>query len=148
MIKILIALLCVCFSISVQAFPCFLTLVKDNCWTNYNVSVGATNATTGKLITTVTVLQGKSWTRQAFDCEPAEAISFVASFSPVFWENDVGKTYAALRDWRLPEAIATGDTAWNITLCYPGQFSEVPLPPDASGTCACKTDDIPPIPPQ
>ncbi len=146
--KMLMMLLGLCFSVQVQAFPCFLTLVKDSCWTNYNLMVSVINGNTGKLVTAASVPQGTSWARQPFDCQPAEGLSFTATFTPAFWESDSGKIYAAKHDWFLPKAIVKGDTAWNITMCYPRDFSEVPLPPDAGGNCKCNTDIIPPIKPQ
>lgn len=146
--KILTILLSAGISLSAHAIPCFLTMVKDSCWTNYNLSVKVTDASTGKQITTVTVPQGKSWAREEFDCRPAETLSLVATFAPVFWADDEGKTYAAQHNWKLPETVTKGDTAWNITMCYPKEFSEVPLPPEASGNCQCITDNIPPVKPQ
>lgn len=136
------------FSLQIQAFPCFLTMVKDNCWTNYDVTVAVTNAATGKLITTIVVPKGQSWTRQSFACQPADTLSLSAMFTPVFWENDKGKTYPAQHNWTFPQAIAPGDTAWNINVCYSAEFSEVPLPPDAAGNCKCDMDGIPPVKPQ
>ena len=148
MSKLLIALFSICLAVQAQAFPCFFTLVKDSCWTNYNLSVIVRNASTGKSITTVTVPQGKSWAREQFDCQPAEQISFSATFTPVFWEADIGKIYPSRHDWSLPEAVTAGDTAWNLNICYPSEFAEVPLPPEASSHCGCKTDNIPPVKPQ
>lgn len=132
----------------VHAFPCFITMVKDNCWTNYNLNVVVTNPTTGKTVTTVSVPQGTAWARQQFNCQPADVLAFTATFDPVFWQNDVGKTYAAQHEWTLPKNITKGETAWNITVCYPAEFSEVPMPPEAGSNCVCNTKDIPPVPPQ
>lgn len=141
-------LLGACVSFQIQAFPCFLTMVKDNCWANYNLTVVVTNAATGKLITTVIVPQGQSWTRQQFTCQPADTLSLSATFTPVFWENDKGKIYAAQHNWTFPQTIAAGDTAWNINVCYPLEFAEVPLPPEAGSNCKCDMDNIPPVKPQ
>ncbi len=135
-------------SLQVQAFPCFLTMVKDNCWANYNVTVEVTNATTGKLITTIIVPQGQPWVRQQFVCQPADTISLTATFTPVFWQSDKDKVYAAQHTWTFPQAVAAGDTAWNINVCYPAEFSEVPLPPEAGANCKCDIDSIPPVKPQ
>ncbi len=140
-----IALLLGCFMFfQAHAFQCFLTLVKDSCWTNYNVNVVITNASTGKAITDVNVYLGKSWNRVQFECQPGETLSFSASFTPVFWQSDQGKVYPGFHDWTLPLKPAKGETAWNITLCYPEQFSEVPLPPTAGNSCKCNKEDIPP----
>ena len=148
MLKVLIILLGACLSTQSCALPCFLTMVKDNCWTNYTVTVDITNASNGQSVASINVPQGQSWARQEFNCKPADKLSFRASFTPVFWEQDEGKTYSAQRNWSLPETVAKGDTAWNITMCYSSDFSEVPLPPGASGNCACDTSKIPPVKPQ
>ena len=146
--KLLMMLFGLCFTVHVHAFPCFVTFVKDSCWTNYDVTVIATNTSNSKLVMTVPILQGKSWNRQQYDCQPKDGLSFSSTFTPVIWENEAGKTYPSRRNWNFPEAIAKGDTAWNMTICYPRDFAGVPLPPDASGNCKCDTDVIPPVKPQ
>lgn len=148
MLKILMMLCGVCLSVQVQAFPCFLTLVKDSCWTNYDLTVIVTDRSTEKQVMTIAVPQGQSWSRQKFECQPKEGLRFSASFTPVFWESDTGKTYPSRHDWTFPAAIAAGDTAWNMTICYPSEFSGVPFPPDAGGNCKCNTAIIPQVKPQ
>ena len=148
MLKYLIMGCVWCFIAEAQAFQCFVTISKDNCWTNYTLKVDVSNAANKKIITSITVPQGSSWTRKKFECQAHDAILFTASFSPVFWEADIAKTYLAKKHWILPASVSHGDVAWHLNLCYPAQFAEVPLPPDANGTCACNTDKIPPIPPQ
>lgn len=143
--KLIAAFIGVGLTAQVHSFPCFITMIKDSCWTNYNLTVTVNNATTGKTVTTVSVPQGTSWARQQFDCQPADVLSYSAIFNPVFWQNDEGKTYAGQNETILPKAIGQGETAWNINLCYPAQFSEVPMPPEADSHCKCVTEGIPPI---
>lgn len=135
-------------STSVQAFPCFFTLAKDNCWTNYTVQVTVTDAVTNQQLTQVTVSAGQNWARQAFACQPLQKLKYLATFSPTIWEKDAGKVYAALQYWSLPAAPQAAETAWNIPVCYASDFSEVPLPPSATGQCQCNFQVIPPVPPQ
>lgn len=135
-------------SFQVHAFTCFVTVIKDSCWTQYNVDVKITNSGTGKAITTSSIVAGKSWDRQKFSCDPEETLSLSATFNPVFWESDTGKVYAARHNWSLPQTINKDETAWNINVCYPKDFAEVPLPPQAGSDCKCDTDSIPPIKPQ
>lgn len=137
-----------CCSFQTWAFPCFVTLVKDSCWTDYNVTVTIATAQTGKQVASVIVPQGQSWVRQSFTCQPGESLAFSAIFDPVFWENDKGKVYPGQSNWQLPQAIKKGETAWNINVCYPSEFAEVPLPPQANGSCKCITENIPPVKPQ
>lgn len=77
------------------AITCYYTLVKDNCWTKYDVSVDIMDAATNKILKTITVPNGKSWSRQTFPCDPGQKLIYRAQFSPVFWESDKGKTYMA-----------------------------------------------------
>lgn len=148
MIRIIALWASIFFSLQAQAFPCFITLVKDSCWTKYEVDVNVINSTSGDLISTVSAAEGDSWAREQFNCQPGENLSLKASFSPVFWEQDKGKVYAALHDWTLPATIQKGETAWNIMICFPAQFAEVPMPPEGGSNCVCKTDDIPAVKPQ
>ena len=88
---------------------------------------------------------GKSWDRKTFECTPEENLIYIARFSPVFWESDKGKTYQGLRNWFLPGTINPGDRAWTIPVCYPADFSQVPLPPKRDNNCKCDFSVIPDI---
>lgn len=130
------------------SIACYYTLIKDNCWDKYNVFVDVMDAKSAKVLTTITVPIGKSWTRQTFPCEPGQKLIYRAYFSPIFWDSDKGKTYIAKNYWSLPSKINPGDSAWNVTVCFASDFSQVPLPPDAAGHCSCSFDGIPEIPPK
>jgi len=136
--------------ISVQsyAFPCFFTIMKDSCWTSYNVTVTAYDAMTNKEIVNVVIPTGTSWEREQFACDPKQKLRFQAQFTPVFWESDTGKIYNGQNFWTLPDQVAAGDTAWNIRLCYPKDFAEVPFPPEGTSNCKCDDSAIPAIKPQ
>lgn len=144
---VLPALLSMTLGVSSSAFSfhCFLTVMKDSCWTDYNVTVVAMDSDTNKPAATITIPKGQSWGRQEFNCQPKETLNYLATFSPVFWKQDEGKQYSGKRTWSLPEQIQKGMTAWNITVCYPEQFAEVPLPPTAGGNCTCDARNIPPV---
>ena len=131
-----------------HAFSCFLTLAKDSCWTNYNVNVDVIDPTTNHKLITVTVPKGKSWAREPFTCQPGQKLIYYARFSPNFWQGQANVTYAAQRYWTLPSAVTNQETAWEISVCYPQAFSEVPFPPEASGNCQCNFKIIPPLKPQ
>jgi hypothetical protein len=147
-IKSVITSLCLIFTCPSWAITCYYTLVKDSCWTNYDVSVDVIDAITGGVLTTVKVPKGQQWTRQTFPCQPAQKLMYNASFSPIFWQSDIGKTYAALNYWSLPDAVQPGDSAWNVSVCYPTDFSLVPTPPTATSNCKCDFTDIPGIKPK
>ncbi|KTD12056.1 periplasmic protein [Legionella gratiana] len=135
-------------SCSLWAFTCYYTLAKDNCWTKYNVTVQVIDGLTEKVLITPTVPAGKSWVRETFSCSVAQSLMFRAQFSPVFWENDKDKVYVSKRFWPLPGTINPGDSAWNISVCFPADFTQVPLPPEATSNCTCDFDSIPVIPPK
>jgi hypothetical protein len=129
------------------SITCYYTLVKDNCWAKYAISVEVTDAITAKVLTTVTVPTGKSWTRVTFPCETnGQKLMYHARFSPSIWESEKGKVYPAKNYWSLPDQVNPGDSAWNVSVCYSADFSEVPLPPEATGTCKCDFSVVPEIP--
>ena len=134
-----------CFT-SAQAFQCYLTFVKDSCWIDYEVTVTVQDPSTHTQLMALTVPKGKSWLRQSFTCQPGQKILYQAQFSPVFWQSDIGKIYNARSYWALPSTIKNKVTAWDIPVCFAEAFSEVPLPPRASGHCQCDFKSIPAIP--
>ncbi len=142
--RLLLTPLILVFCNPVWSFNCYLTLAKDSCWTNYNVSVDVIDATTSKKITTIEVPSGTFWTRVVFSCTPAQKLNYTAQYSPVFWQSEAGKIHPALKSWSLPGAVNPGDSAWTIPLCFSADFSEVPLPPEAKGNCKCDFTQIPP----
>ncbi|WP_133130069.1 hypothetical protein [Legionella yabuuchiae] len=136
-------------SAPVWAFPCFITLAKDSCWEDYNVTVTVQSVMNdSKALATIVVPEGSTWGRQQFECQLKEELGFVAEFNPVFWEGDSGKKYQGAHFWFLPEQHTGDETAWNINLCFPKDFSEVPMPPQAGSKCTCDFSKIPPVPPQ
>ncbi|KTC78094.1 hypothetical protein [Legionella brunensis] len=147
-IKLFFSAGCVLFSAQLFAFPCFFTLAKDSCWTNYDVQVVVIDANTNKTVVTVDVPKGKSWARQSFTCSPAQRFFYKATYQPVFWQSEVGKAYMSTRYWSLPATVGPTDTAWNIPVCFPANFAAVPFPPDAQGNCACDWTQVPAPPSQ
>jgi hypothetical protein len=133
------------FSYQAFAFPCYVTVMKDNCWKNYNVTVDMEDTSTEKSLVSVVISDQESWARGKFDCHPKQTFKLLGQFTPAFWASDEGKVYYGKRYWSLPEQIGD-NVAWHMKLCYPSDFSEVPLPPDASGACQCDPSVITPIP--
>ena len=133
---------------NVYAFPCLLTVVKDSCWTKYDVTVTGVNVMTNKTEISVLIPRGKSWARGSFSCDPSETLTFNASFKPAFWKGDVDKQYPSMSKKSLPTVITKDETAWSITLAYPGDFSSITLPPDASGNCKYDLKAVPAVEPQ
>lgn len=129
------------------SYPCFFTFVKDSCWTDYDVNVSVVDASNNKHVVTVSIPKGKSWARKKTRCNGGESFDYAATFSPVFWQSDEGRQFRGKRTWTLPQHMSKGDTAWDITVCYPEQFAEVPLPPTAGANCKCDFQSIPPVKP-
>jgi hypothetical protein len=125
------------------SFDCYMTLVKDNCWTPYNVSVDVVDADSKKVLTTALIKAGDSWIQQEFDCKPGQKLIQVARFNPSFWKEEEGKSYSGHRYFLLPHTMKPEDSAWNIPVCYPSDFIAVPLPPHAQGHCRCDFSAIP-----
>ncbi|EHL32839.1 hypothetical protein [Legionella drancourtii] len=137
------------FSSPLWAITCYYTLAKDNCWLKYNVTVDVMDALSAKVLATVTVPAGKSWTRVTFPCETnGQKLMYRAQFSPSIWDSEKGKVYMAKNYWSLPNGVKEGDSAWNVSVCYPSDFSEVPMTPEATSSCACDFSSIPEIPPK
>lgn len=147
-LRLLILLTGLVSSSQIQAFNCFVTLVKDSCYLNYNVTVQVLDASNNKEVVSVSVPKGKSWVRQKFVCQPSQKFMYLATFNPTIWANDAGKVYRAQRYWSLPDTIKTEDMAWNIPICFASAFSETPIPPDSSGSCHCDFNVVPAIQPQ
>lgn len=134
------------FSTQILAFPCIFTLVKDSCWTDFNVTVVVTDVQTNKPIMSITAPKGKSWQRQSFECQPGQKLVYSATFNPVIWEGTEGRVYHAQQYWSLPESHTAKQAAWEIPVCYPAAFSEVPLPATGGENCRCDFLSVPAIP--
>lgn len=146
--KGLVLVLGLAASSSVWSFNCYFTLVKDNCWLKYNVNVRVIDASTEKEVLSVSVPAGQAWARETFACSPKQSLTYLASFTPVIWESEKGKVYNSVTNWILPDTIKPGDKAWTISVCYPKSFVQVPMPPEATSSCACDFSAVPPIPAQ
>ncbi len=131
-----------------NAFPCYITMVKNTCWTDYNVNVDVIDLATNKVVAAMSMPVGKSWDRREFSCEPQQTVMLQATYSPSIWEKESGKIYYGKHEWSFPEKINKGEGAWNMTLCFSNDLQEVPLPPKASGQCVCDLKNIPKIEPR
>jgi hypothetical protein len=140
-----ISLLLLSLAAQAYSFPCYITIIKDNCWTNYDVTVQVDDVMVDKPITSIVIPSGEAWTRYEFSCQEKQTLQFTAAFSPVIWDKDEDRKYKSKRFWSYPEIIRQGDTAWNMTVCYPQDFAEIPMPPDVSGACTCDKKIAPPV---
>ena len=130
-------------SLKLNAFSCVMTIAKDNCWSNYDVTITVLDLDTHKNITSIVIPKGKTWTKQQFTCQPHQKLMYYATFLPIIWKDDAGKTYRGHSFWALPHSINPGETAWQLNVCYARDFAETPLPVDSRGNCRCDFSQIP-----
>lgn len=149
LIRLFILSLSLMFTSPLWAITCYYTLVKDNCWLKYNVSVKVMDGISGDVLTTVTVPAGQAWTRTIFPCKTnGQKLIYSAQFTPSIWDREKGKIYSAKNSWSLPNVVHPGDTAWNVSVCFSADFSELPMTPEATNSCTCDFKSIPAIQPQ
>jgi len=106
------------------------------------------DANTNQQLLSVVVPKGKSWTREPFTCQPEQKLMYQVTFKPTIWQGQEDKKYMALRYWFLPAVIKPDESAWELKICYPADFAEVPLPATANANCHCDFTSIPAIPPK
>ena len=134
-------------SLKLFAFPCFFTVMKDSCWTNYDVTIAINDIHEEKPMLTVTVPKGKSWVRQQTDCNIGQKLTYSATFSPIIWENQANMVYKVQQIVTLPTAIQPKETAWDLHICFSEAFAKVPMPPSAGANCICNFNTIPAVEP-
>lgn len=142
-----LVLLGVTLGTTVFALPCTFTLVKDSCWKDYDVTIIVHDVMNPKPMLSVTVPKGKTWVRQATECRESQKINYSATFSPVIWRGQENRVYYVKKTWTLPNKIKSGDSAWEVRLCFPQDFAKVPESPTATANCDCNYKSIPVIPP-
>ncbi len=133
----LLILLTVCYS-QTFAFTCYATLMKGECWKNYDVSITMRDGATTKVIMQAELKKETLWVRKKFECNPGQSLGFTATFSPKIWKDNKDERYYKKSFISLPETIKSTDSAWEVSVCFPREFSEVPIPPESSGDCSCK----------
>lgn len=145
--RLVLFMLVALFSVQTYAFKCYVTVVKDNCWIDYNVTVQIFDDVSKKqVVPEVLIPKGKQWKRNSFECQAKQGLYYQATFTPVIWSGQKPQTYSSKRIWYLPEKIdKETEVAWNIPICYGNDFSSVPLPPAVSGNCQCDFSKVPAI---
>lgn len=123
--------------------PCTISLVKASCWKDYDVKVDVTDLGSDKKIASVSAPKGMMYGRINFDCQPKQGLSQTATFSPIIWDADKGKSYHAIRLWYMPESEPSVGNRWEIKVCFPKHFSNVPLPQGDVSYCGCDFNVLP-----
>ena len=127
------------------AAQCVLTLVKDSCWTDYQVNVQFNDKLSNKLVTTVNIPAKQNWSRVKFDCAPGQILGGIATFSPIVFSSEKNNTYAGVRFWNLPQSEPEPGVIWSLQICFGSDFANLPFPPKATGNCKCDVSGIPPV---
>lgn len=128
------------------ALDCYLSVVKNSCWSNYEVDVDILKPdASGTVLFSAKVPKDKQWARIKVKCQPGQRFYARSQMFPVFWESEKGKYYYLKRYWALPKNVDKDTTALHVPICFPKAFSGVPLPPDATGNCKCDFDQLPPL---
>jgi hypothetical protein len=129
-------------SMPLWAVECYFTVAKSSCWLNYDVDVVLTDTLTSQITQTIHIPKGKLYNRAHFQCQPKQVFSAYSQFSPVVWESDKAKKYRAVRFWAMPLTEPQEGAVWSIEICYPTQFSDVPLPKSDQADCHCDFSSI------
>ncbi|MDF1758858.1 MAG: hypothetical protein P1U74_11290 [Legionellaceae bacterium] len=135
--------ICLLLSSQAQAVQCYITVVKGSCWKDYDVTISALNAETSNKVVDVVIPKGQLTARAPFTCQPGDTLSMSSKFSPEFWKGDEMKVFKAIRFWALPEKAESNTIGWNVSVCFPQGFSDVPQPPESSGQCECDMESVP-----
>ena len=116
---------------------CQVILAKGSCWLDYEVQVRTLNAATFEAKETITLPAGQSSVTTAIGCDPYEALTFQATFSPAIWAEETDRWYQSNRIWNVPSQIEPGET-WQIKVCFATDFMRVPMPANSSAAnCQC-----------
>lgn len=127
-------------AVPAHAFQCYITAMKGDCWSDYEVTIEVLDSMTDQTVldNPIQIKKGSNYQRVAFQCKPQQGLRFIASFSPAIWKSNEKKQYNAQRIWYLPSAIKKGITAWNLPICFASDFASVPIPPQANSLCGCE----------
>lgn len=121
-----------------QAFKCYITLMKSECWKKHNVSFRVMdNLTEENILQNIQLNKDKLWVRKEFTCKAAQGLVPKVRFSPHVWESEKNSEFSTKRVWFLPLKIDENVEAWNVPICFPTDFSSVPTLPDAQDECDC-----------
>ena len=126
---------------------CTMTLVKASCWKDFDVTMNVYSSENDKLLVSVSAPKSTSFGRATFECKPMQSLSMTSTYSPVIWDADKGKVYKAIRFWVLPREEPPEGTIWEVKVCFPKQFSDVPLPQGDVNNCTCDMSALPPLKP-
>jgi len=119
-----------------QAVQCLVTVKKNPLWKNESVTVKILDNQTKKQIGIVQLPAATSnkpsvnMATANIDCYKYSTIQLEASYLPVVWSTEQGKTYLSKNTYNfyneLQKAEALNTTALEVTLTFPKDFIGVP----------------------
>lgn len=136
-IILLVSLFSFVTALASDSMVCQVHLTKPACWQKFDVKIMLLNGTTLKVLDTYHLKDNPVLTKK-FDCKPGEVITFASSFDPSIWHNDKYKIFNAQGSWQVPQTLKKGISAWQVNICFPDAFQDVPMPITTQPeTCTC-----------
>lgn len=143
-IKLGMSIVLFCASSVSFAVQCYVTLVKAECWKNYQIDINTTQSD-GKVVGKILIPKDKMWGRIDFPCDAGDVLASDVSFDPPIWVNQKGMRYKSNRFWSLPAADPVNGSIFTINMCFPGDFAKLPVSTDTNSSCDCSMEGIPPV---
>lgn len=127
------------------AIECYVTLLKDKCWSGYQVHMTIENLKSLNKVIDLDVGPNQTWARKKFDCEASQVLKKSVSFTPAIWDSEKGKIYQNNFMTRLPDTKPAQGVIWSMEVCFPKNFSQVPTPIKNMNDCGCDKTNVPEI---
>ncbi len=112
-----------------MAYQCALTVTKDVCWKDYQITVYLKTYANkkNKPKKLFTIGKNKMKVKKKFACHPKQKVAFSVSVSPAIWTGSDKDRYKSKSVWLTPENIED-DATWELSLCLSKDFKAVPMP--------------------
>lgn len=120
-----------------STFTCQMHVAKGKCWRDFDVVVRVLDATSEQVLADAALGKNIMAVKKDFPCKPLQPITFNASYAPELWQGDSDRRFYAKGRWSTPAELSKDAKAWVIKICYPAQFTQLPLPKSFGEGCAC-----------
>lgn len=125
-------------SLVARPFDCDIRLTKSNCWYDREVRVQVINGANLEVETMHTISADKKYLVIPLNCNKVHRFTLKAAFDPPIWDDDKGRWFNSQRMWVVPNFIPVEQKQWVAEVCFPDDFSGVPLPLEDFTQCECK----------
>ncbi|MEE9452204.1 MAG: hypothetical protein V3V61_05545 [Gammaproteobacteria bacterium] len=124
-----------------QTSSCYVKFMKAQCWTEQRVTLHFIEAIEFEGKDKITLPANKFSVRHKFKCDDYDTITFATNFAPPIWEGEEDSWYQSKQVFAVPKDQPT-DEDWEISLCFPYDFSSVPDIPDSDlQACQCVPEE-------